>query len=122
MFATFRAIGSFLALGVCPESIEETIAYLSSLQDSCGGFRYRDDGAVSFVGSYHAIAGLYLLGQSVPDITSCQTFLLDRQEVDGGFGRVSAGVSETTDEGFIAIQALHMLNGSLSRNWALMLT
>lgn len=32
------------------------------------------------------------------------------------------GVSETTDEGFIAIQALHMLNGSLEKEWALMLT
>lgn len=121
-FATFRAIGSLLALGVDPEHAAETTAYLGSLQDSGGGFRYRRDGAVSFVGSYHAIAGLYLLGQPVPDIAACRAYLLDRQEADGGFGRVAAGVSETTDEGFIAIQALHMLDGSLDQTWALMLT
>lgn len=121
-FATFRAVGSLLALGAEPEHAAQTIAYLSSLQDSDGGFRYREGAAVSFVGSYHAIAGLYLLGTPVPDVDSCRVYLLDRQEADGGFGRVANGVSETTDEGFIAIQALHMLDGSLDQTWALMLT
>lgn len=121
-FATFRAVGSLIALGVDPEHGARTIAYLSSLQDVSGGFRYRRGAAVSFVGSYHAIAGLYLLGRSVPDVESCRSYLLERQEADGGFGRVANGVSETTDEGFIAIQAMHMLDGSLDRTWALMLT
>lgn len=121
-FATFRAVGSLLALGVDPDHAEQTVTYLNSLQDSGGGFRYRKDAAVSFVGSYHAIAGLYLLGRPVPDVDSCRAYLLARQEADGGFGRVADGVSETTDEGFIAIQALHMLDGSLDQTWALMLT
>lgn len=121
-FATFRAIGALLALGIQPERSNETTTYLKLLQDSDGGFRYRHSCAVSFVGSYHAIAGLYILGESVPDVKACRAYLQVRQTLDGGFGRVPNGVSETTDEGFIAIQALHMLNGSLEKEWALMLT
>ncbi|AYD89424.1 hypothetical protein D5R93_03960 [Actinomyces lilanjuaniae] len=121
-FATFRAIGSLLALGAEPEHVPQTITYLNSLQDPGGGFRYRRDATVSFVGSYHAIAGLYVLGMPVPDVDRCRRYILSRQEADGGFGRHANGTSETTDEGFIAVQALHMLNESLDRTWALMLT
>jgi hypothetical protein len=45
-----------------------------------------------------------------------------RQSADGGFSRTPGGPSETTDEGFIAVQALHMLEGKLNRSWAVMMT
>lgn len=122
VFATFRAIGTLLALNMPIDRPDQTIAYLSSLQTPGGGFRYKAGAAVSFVGSYHAIAGLYVLGVVVPNPESARQYIVERQASDGGFGRAIGRGSETTDEGFVAVQALHILDGSLDATWALMLT
>ncbi|MEU3499444.1 prenyltransferase/squalene oxidase repeat-containing protein [Streptomyces hundungensis] len=120
-FATFRVVGSLIALGHRPPRLEETIAWLRGLQTEAGGFRYRDAGPESFVGSYHAIASLYVMGSEPADVAACRAWIAARQSADGGFGRLPGGPSETTDEGFIAIQALHMLEGKLNPYWAVIM-
>ncbi|MCZ0211302.1 hypothetical protein OZK63_38720 [Streptomyces sp. UMAF16] len=121
-FATFRVVDTLVALGLRPPHAEKTVAWLRSLQTEAGGFRYRDNGVESFVGSYHAIAALYVLGALPADTAACTRWIAVRQSADGGFSRTPGGPSETTDEGFIAIQALHMLEGKLNRSWAVMMT
>ncbi|WP_274915253.1 prenyltransferase/squalene oxidase repeat-containing protein [Streptomyces sp. WZ-12] len=121
-FATFRVVDTLVALGLRPPHAKQTIAWLRGLQTEAGGFRYRESGAESFVGSYHAIATLYVLGELPADAPACMRYLAARQSSDGGFSRAPGGPSETTDEGFIAIQALHMLEGKLNRSWAVMMT
>ncbi|MGW3145194.1 prenyltransferase/squalene oxidase repeat-containing protein [Streptomyces sp. NPDC001177] len=121
-FATFRVVGALIALGLRPPHAEKTVSWLRGLQTEAGGFRYRESGAESFVGSYHAIAALYMLGSLPADTEACKQWIAIRQSADGGFSRVPGGPSETTDEGFIAIQALHMLEGKLNRSWAVMMT
>ncbi|MFE1910747.1 prenyltransferase/squalene oxidase repeat-containing protein [Streptomyces anandii] len=121
-FATFRVTGALIALGLRPPHAEKTVAWLRALQTDAGGFRYRDGGAESFVGSYHAIATLYVLGALPADTEACKQWIAVRQSADGGFSRAPGGPSETTDEGFIAVQALHMLEGKLNRSWAVMMT
>ncbi|WP_371645042.1 hypothetical protein OG974_00725 [Streptomyces sp. NBC_00597] len=121
-FATFRAVGALIALGLRPPHSDETVVWLRSLQTETGGFRYRTDGAESFVGSYHAIGGLYMLGALPTDTEACVRWITVRQSADGGFSRAPGAPSETTDEGFIAVQALHMLEGKLNRSWAVMMT
>ncbi|MFJ9607464.1 prenyltransferase/squalene oxidase repeat-containing protein [Kitasatospora sp. NPDC101176] len=121
-FATFRVVDTLIALGLEPPRHEETIAWLRGLQTEAGGFRYRPSGPESFVGSYHAIASLYVLGSEPADPAACRAWIAARQSSDGGFGRVPGGASETTDEGFIAIQALHMLEGKLNPYWAVIMT
>ncbi|WP_159403664.1 prenyltransferase/squalene oxidase repeat-containing protein [Streptomyces sp. NRRL S-646] len=124
-FATFRVVGALIALGLRPPHAERTSAWLHGLQTEAGGFRYRDGSVESFVGSYHAIGALYMLGalHSGPaDTDACVRWIAVRQSADGGFSRTPGGPSETTDEGFIAVQALHMLEGKLNRSWAVMMT
>ncbi|BAJ27635.1 MULTISPECIES: prenyltransferase/squalene oxidase repeat-containing protein [Kitasatospora] len=121
-FATFRAIGALIALGLRPPHSERSVRWLRGLQTAAGGFRYRTDGAESFVGSYHAIGGLYMLGARPADTGACVRWITARQSADGGFSRAPGAPSETTDEGFIAVQALHMLEGKLNRSWAVMMT
>ncbi|MER8012064.1 hypothetical protein [Streptomyces sp. NPDC094149] len=62
------------------------------------------------------------LGALPTDTEACKQWIAIRQSVDGGFSRTPGGPSETTDEGFIAVQALHMLEGKLNRSWAVMMT
>lgn len=121
-FATFRAVDSLVALALRPSRLETTVSWLQGLQGESGGFRYRHDGVESFVGSYHAIAALYVLGASPLDTQTALHWIAGRQSRDGGFSRFVDGPSETTDEGFIAIQALHMLEGKLNPYWAVMMT
>ncbi|MFJ3659352.1 prenyltransferase/squalene oxidase repeat-containing protein [Streptomyces sp. NPDC090119] len=121
-FATFRVVGALIALGLRPPRAPQTTAWLRSLQTEAGGFCYRDGAVESFVGSYHAIGALYMLGALPADTDACVRWIAVRQSADGGFSRTPGGPSETTDEGFIAIQALHMLEGKLNRSWAVMMT
>ncbi|MFE4974893.1 prenyltransferase/squalene oxidase repeat-containing protein [Kitasatospora sp. NPDC056651] len=121
-FATFRVVDTLIALGLEPPRHELTIAWLRGLQTEAGGFRYRQSGPESFVGSYHAIASLYVLGSGPSDPAACRGWIAARQSADGGFGRLPGGPSETTDEGFIAVQALHMLEGKLNPYWAVIMT
>lgn len=121
-FATFRAVSSLLALGYIPPCHKRTINWLQNLQTSTGGFLYKNNSAESFVGSYHAIAALYILNSYPTNKISCIKYISERQNTDGGFARGKKYPSETTDEGFIAIQALHMLEGKLNPYWATIIT
>lgn len=122
VFATFRAVSTLLALGYVPTHTENTIDWLQGLQNTSGGFKYKKDGAESFVGSYHAIAALYILKTYPVKREECIHYISLRQNSDGGFGRRPETPSETTDEGFIAIQALYMLEGKLNPYWATIIT
>jgi hypothetical protein len=121
-FATFRAVDSLIALGLQPPELDRTVDWLRLLQGDDGGFRYREGGPESFVGTYHAVAALYVVGEQPPAPASCIRWIAERQTPDGGFSRTRGGHSETTDEGFIAIQALHMLEGKLNPYWAVIMT
>lgn len=121
-FATFRAVSVLHGIGYLPPNIDNTVLWLKSLQTDEGGFRYRNESIQSFVGSYHAIAALYILDSAPNNIEKAKIFISSRQAKDGGFSRQLDGPSETTDEGFIAIQALHMLTNSLSKYWSIMIT
>jgi prenyltransferase beta subunit len=121
-FATFRAVDSLIALGLQPPQLAQTVDWLRRLQGDDGGFRYREGGPESFVGTYHAVAALYVVGAGPPDPAACIRWIAERQAPDGGFSRTRGGHSETTDEGFIAIQALHMLEGKLNPYWAVIMT
>ncbi|MFF3863622.1 prenyltransferase/squalene oxidase repeat-containing protein [Streptomyces sp. NPDC002209] len=105
-FATFRVIGALIALGLRPPHSEETLLWLRGLQTEAGGFRYRTDGAESFVDSYPGIGGLCMRGALPADTEACVRWITVRQSAAGGFSRAPGAPSETTDEGFIAIQAL----------------
>jgi prenyltransferase beta subunit len=121
-FATFRAVDSLIALGLQPPELDRTVSWLRLLQGDDGGFRYREGGPESFVGTYHAVAALYVVGEQPPDPATCIRWIAERQSSDGGFSRTQGGHSETTDEGFIAIQALHMLENKLNPYWAVIMT
>ncbi|WP_017347120.1 prenyltransferase/squalene oxidase repeat-containing protein [Pantoea sp. A4] len=122
VFATFRAVSTLLALGLVPPQADVTRSWIKALQTEDGGFRYREQGAESFVGSYHAIAALYILHDFPVSREQCIRWISARQSADGGFARKPQLPSETTDEGFIAIQALHMLEGKLNPWWATLIT
>ncbi|MEV8515324.1 prenyltransferase/squalene oxidase repeat-containing protein [Dactylosporangium sp. NPDC051484] len=121
-FATFRAVDTLVALGLRPPALERTVGWLRDLQGESGGFRYRAGAVESFVGTYHAIAALYVVGHGPRDREAAKYWVAARQSADGGFARVPGGPSDTTDEGFIAIQALHMLEGKLNPYWAVIMT
>lgn len=121
-FATFRVVSSLIALGWCPPNKDKTISWLQSLQTETGGFKYKENGSESFIGSYHAIAALYILGHTPLNVNKCIQYFKLRQSLDGGFSKQLNGCSETTDESFIAIQSLYMLEGKLNPYWATIIT
>ena len=87
-----------------------------------GGFAYKHNRFVSFVGTYHAIAALYILGELPVHIEECKKWLVAHQMKDGGLSRSLQGPSDTTDEGFITVQALHMLEQKLNPYWVRIVT
>lgn len=121
-FSTFRSVDSLIPLGFQPPQAERTIGYLRSLQSADGGFHYGHGRAVSFVGTYHAVAALYLLDAEPADPAACIDWIAGHQSRDGGFSRQFDAPSDTTDEGFIAVQAVLMLEKKLNKYWASIMT
>lgn len=121
-FSVFRAIDTLLVLGKQPTNYEETIKWLKQCQTENGGFRYKPNANESFVGSYHAIAALYLLGELPLNAEKCKEWLSEHQSKDGGFSRAINAPSDTTDEGFICLQASYMLERNLNPYWVAIIT
>lgn len=123
-FSTFRAVGTLVALGKQPPNSNKTIKWLQDCQTDQGGFLYKPgySDTMSFVGSYCAIAALYMLGELPPDVEKCKEWIANHQGPDGGFSRVEGTPSDTTDEGFISIQASYMLERSLNPYWVAIIT
>jgi hypothetical protein len=121
-FSTMRSVDVLVPLGFRPPGAERTVEYLRSLQHADGGFHYGHGRAVSFVGTYHAVAALYLLDAEPADPAACIDWIARHQSRDGGFSRQFDAPSDTTDEGFIVVQALLMLEKKLNRYWASIMT
>lgn len=121
-FSTMRSVDTLIPLGFQPPEHEQTVEYLRGLQHADGGFHYGHGRAVSFVGSYHAIAALYLLDAEPADPAACIDWIARHQSRDGGFSRQFDAPSDTTDEGFIVVQALLMLEKKLNKYWASIMT
>lgn len=121
-YSTFRVLSSLIVLEVEIEDKEKTISWLQNQQDIEGGFVYQEGKFPSFVGSYHAIAALYLLGTVPKYLEECKRWLAAHQMKDGGFSRTIYGPSDTTDEGFIVIQASFMLEKLLNPYWVAIVT
>lgn len=123
-FSTFRAVGTLVALGKQPPNSDKTIEWLQNCQTKHGGFLYKPEHSdtMSFVGSYCAIAALYMLGELPPDVEKCKEWIANHQGPDGGFSRVEGTPSDTTDEGFISIQASYMLERALNPYWVAIIT
>lgn len=121
-YSTFRAISSLIVLEIEITDKEKTIEWLQDRQSSEGGFIYQEGKTHSFVGTYHAIAALYLLGEVPKYLEECKKWLAAHQMKDGGFSRTISGPSDTTDEGFIVIQASFMLEKLLNPYWVAIVT
>ena len=121
-FSVFRAVDSLMLLNVEIPEKRKTIEWIHSLESKEGGFAYKHNRFVSFVGSYHAIAALYILGELPVHIEECKKWLVAHQMKDGGLSRSLQGPSDTTDEGFITVQALYMLEQKLNPYWVRIVT
>ncbi|MGG3574656.1 prenyltransferase/squalene oxidase repeat-containing protein [Bacillus gobiensis] len=121
-FSVFRAVDTILVLEHQPAELNKTIQWLQSCQTDTGGFMYKPGSVESFVGSYHAIAALYLLGELPRKLEECKTWLSQHQSKDGGFSRAINAPSDTTDEGFICLQASYMLERNLNPYWVAIIT
>lgn len=121
-FSVFRVVDSLMLLGVKIPEKEKTVKWVRKMQDKNGGFAYKEHQFVSFVGSYHAIAALYIMGELPFYIEECKQWLSAHQMKDGGLSRTIYGPSDTTDEGFITVQTLHMLEERLDPYWVRIVT
>ncbi|MGN9863484.1 prenyltransferase/squalene oxidase repeat-containing protein [Bacillus swezeyi] len=121
-FSTFRAVDTILILEHQPAAQDKTIPWLQNCQTDSGGFMYKPGSVESFVGSYHAIAALYLLGELPNKLEECKAWLSQHQSKDGGFSRAINAPSDTTDEGFICLQASYMLEKNLNPYWVAIIT
>lgn len=120
-YSCYRAISTLMLLDKRPVDCTKTIEWLKNCQTSNGGFMYKPNSPETFVGTYHAIAALYLLGESPNNIEKCKEWFAEHQALDGGVSRVIGAVSDTTDEGFTALQSSFILEKSLSPYWVAMI-
>lgn len=115
-FSVYRAVSTCTALGKRLIAASDTTKWLQSLQDPAGHFIYSIGQSRSLVGTYMAIAALYLM-DSVPEhVDAAKMWIASHQKEDGGFGPLGT-TSATTDEGFVCIQSLMILEEALSRFW-----
>lgn len=121
-FSVFKVVDSLMLLNIAIPEKEKTIEWIQSLEVKEGGFLYKENQFVSFVGTYHAIAALYILGELPVYQEACKKWLAAHQMKDGGLSRSLYGPSDTTDEGFITVQALYMLERKLNPYWVRIVT
>lgn len=122
IFSTFRAMASLIILGVEISNKEDVVKWLQGMQDESGGFIFQKGKSVSFVGSHHAIAALYLLDSLPAQLDKCKKWIYEHQMKDGGFSRSTEGPSDTTDEGFIVLHSSYMLERKLNPYWVAIMT
>ena len=99
---------------------QQTVAWLQKLQQPNGSFHYRPGKAVSLVGTYMAIAAMYLLDAQPHYLQASKDWIAAHQKQDGGFGPLNS-TSATTDESFVCIQTLLILEKGLSQYWVALL-
>ena len=87
-----------------------------------GGFHISENKPISFVGSYHAIAALYLLDTLPINIEKIKIWFGNHQAKDGGFSKLLHHPSDTTDEGFISLHASYMLEQKINPYWIAIIT
>ena len=114
-YSFYRAMASLGFLGQPLDSHSKAATWIKRLQSPSGGFRYRPGKPESLVATYHAVAGLALVNTSPVDPGSCENWLRSYQSRDGGFG--AGGLTNTTDDGFCALQTLYILRKKLNRFW-----
>ena len=114
-YSFYRAMTSLGFLGQPLDSHSKAATWIKRLQSPSGGFRYRPGKPESLVATYHAVAGLALVNTSPVDPGSCENWLRSYQSRDGGFG--AGGLTNTTDDGFCALQTLYILRKKLNRFW-----
>ena len=114
-YSFYRAMTSLGFLGQPLHSHSKAASWIKYLQTPSGGFRFRPGKPESLVATYHAVAGLALVNTSPVDPRSCENWLRSYQSRDGGFG--AGGLTNTTDDGFCALQTLYILRKKLNRFW-----
>ncbi|MFW6750808.1 prenyltransferase/squalene oxidase repeat-containing protein [Pseudomonas glycinae] len=119
-FSVYRVVSTLFILNRRIVDAEQTVAWLQSLQLSNGSFHYRPGKAVSLVGTYMAIAAMYLLDAQPTYLQESKDWIAAHQKQDGGFGPLNA-TSATTDESFVCIQTLLILEQGLSQYWVALL-
>lgn len=115
-FSTYRAISTLVVLRKKPIDVVSTVKWLRALQQPNGAFFYRPGRVQSLVGTYMAVASLHLLGSRPTFVDEAIAWIRSHQKQDGGFGH-SGTTSATTDESFVCIQTLLILQGALTDHW-----
>ncbi|MGF6113086.1 prenyltransferase/squalene oxidase repeat-containing protein [Pseudomonas frederiksbergensis] len=119
-FSVYRVVSTLFILNKRIVDAGQTVAWLQKLQLANGSFHYRPDKAVSLVGTYMAIAAMYLLDAQPVYLQESKDWIAAHQKQDGGFGPLNS-TSATTDESFVCIQTLLILEQGLSQYWVALL-
>jgi prenyltransferase beta subunit len=119
-FSVYRVVSTLFILNRRIVDARQTVAWLQSLQLENGSFHYRPGKAVSLVGTYMAIAAMYLLDAQPTHLQASKDWIAAHQKQDGGFGPLNS-TSATTDESFVCIQTLLILEQGLSQYWVALL-
>ncbi|MDI2593651.1 prenyltransferase/squalene oxidase repeat-containing protein [Pseudomonas sp. 681] len=119
-FSVYRVVSTLFILNKRIVNPEQTVTWLQNLQLANGSFHYRPGKAVSLVGTYMAIAAMYLLDAQPTYLQESKDWIAAHQKQDGGFGPLNA-TSATTDESFVCIQTLLILEKGLSQHWVALL-
>lgn len=119
-FSVYRVVSTLFILNKRIVDAQQTVAWLQKLQQPNGSFHYRPGKAVSLVGTYMAIAAMYLLDAQPNYLQASKDWIAAHQKQDGGFGPLNS-TSATTDESFVCIQTLLILEKGLSQYWVALL-
>jgi hypothetical protein len=110
--ATYHAVASLFNLGYPVKNLHDTIGYVRSCEKPYGGFTVIPRSFNPYMEHvYYGASTLELLSENVRYPASTVAFVLECQNLNGGFARSDLGIS-TFEYTFFAVSVLKMITGN----------
>ncbi len=116
---TYRGIRTLDILGAEPDFRDKAVDFLTSLQQSNGGFANTPSGSRGKTAyTYDVVLALQALGEPVPRTDAVSSFLQNNQRVNGGYTESTVDNKEAMHSTFWAVETLKTLGTDVSADKA----
>jgi Prenyltransferase and squalene oxidase repeat len=114
---TMRALATLWLLGKTIPEPAVTVQALQACQMPGGGFTHHPGHAATVMATHHTASAMRLLGGEPIAREACERWLVSRLDIDRCLG-YGDGTPKTAADSFACVQAIALLRGALSAEWA----